>query len=77
MRPLSAGLANMLHNAVTPNHSQVRIVAEKRIRQPERLCKRLLREDVVNTDAKILDVQFLELVVVDLPGRQILRSRRL
>ena len=51
------------------------MVAEERIRQLERIRKGLLRELVVGVDPENLDVLVLKLLVVDLPGREVLRSR--
>ena len=51
------------------------MIAQKRIRQLERIGECLLGEGVVCANPKNLDVQLLELFIVDLPGRQVLRSR--
>src|SRR5713101_6016016 len=45
-------------DAVMPSHLQVRPVAEDRVRQMERLRKRLLRKGMVGADRENLDVQF-------------------
>jgi hypothetical protein len=45
-----------LRAAVTPNDLQVWIVAEERIRQLERIGKRLLRKGVVGADCENLDI---------------------
>jgi hypothetical protein len=42
----------------------------------ERVRERLLRKGIVDTDPENLDVQLLELAVVGLPGREVLRSHR-
>ncbi len=51
------------------------MIAQKRVRKLERIGECLLGEWVVCTDSENLDVQLLELLIVDLPGRQVLRSR--
>ena len=51
-------------------------VAEQRERQLERIRERLLSEGVVGADPKDLDTQFVELAVVGLPGREVVRSDR-
>src|SRR5262249_2646270 len=63
--------AIILQHAVVSNDPQVRIVTEQRIGQLQRIGKRLLRKDVVGAERENLHVQFLKLVVVDLPGRHV------
>jgi hypothetical protein len=65
----------MLQHTISPTDLQVRMVAEERVRELERICKRLLRKGIVRTDPEHLDVQILEFAVVGLPGRHVLRSR--
>ncbi len=49
----------MLQHAVTPTDLQVRMIAEERVRELERICKRLLRKGIVRADSEHLDVQVL------------------
>ena len=49
---------------------------EQWVRQLDRVRKHLLREGITVANPENLDVQRLELAVVSLPGRQILRSDR-
>ena len=69
-------LADTLKDTVTVYHLEVWIIAQKWVRQLHRVGERLLGEGVVCADPEYLDVQLLELLIVDLPGRQVLRSRR-
>ena len=62
--------------AIAPDDVEVWKVAEQRVGQLEGIRKRLLREGVVGADPENLDIQLRELIVIDLPGRQIRRSRR-
>jgi hypothetical protein len=64
----------MLQDAVAPNHLEVRIIAEERVRQVQGVGKRLLREQAIRTDTKHLDIQVLELLVVGPTSRDIRRS---
>src|SRR6266852_2961669 len=70
--------ANLLwpKDAVIPDNLEVRKVAEERVRELKRLRKCLLCEGVVSADPENLDVQVPERAMVDLPGRQVLASRR-
>jgi len=63
-------------NAVSPNHFEVRKIAEQRIGQLERLRKRFLREEVISADAEKLDVQVLERAKIGLSGREVGHSHR-
>ncbi len=65
-----------LNTGVIPDDLQLRMIAQKRVRELQRIGERLLGKGVVCADTKNLDVQLLELLIVDLPGRQVLRSRR-
>ncbi len=65
-----------LNPGVIPDDLQLRMIAEKRVRQLQRIGECLLGEGVVRADPKNLNVQLLELLIVDLPGRQVFRSRR-
>ncbi len=65
-----------LNAGVIPDDLQLRMITQERERQLQRIGECLLGEWVVCADPKDLDVQLLELFVVDLPGRQVLRSRR-
>ncbi len=65
-----------LNTGVIPDDLQLRMIAQERVRELQRIGECLLRESVVRADPENLDVQLLELFVVDLPGRQVLRSRR-
>ena len=51
------------------------MIAQKRVRQLQGIGERLLGEGVVRADPENLDIQLLELLIVDLPGRQVFRSR--
>ncbi len=51
------------------------MIAKERIRQLERIGKCLLRKRDVGTEPEDLDIQGLEFLVVDLPGRYVFRSR--
>jgi hypothetical protein len=62
--------------AIAPDDFEVGKVTKQRVGQLEGIRKRLLREGVVGADPENLDIQLLELLVIDLPGRQIRRSRR-
>jgi hypothetical protein len=62
-------------NTVTPHCLQIRIVAEERVGQLERVCKHFLREGRGGADPQDLDVQILEFAEIDLPGREVLCSR--
>ncbi len=64
-----------LNAGVVPDDLQLRMIAQERVRQFQRIGKCLLREGVVCADPEDLDVQLLELPIVDLPGRQVFRSR--
>ncbi len=64
-----------LNARVIPDDLQLRMIAKERVRQLQRIGERLLGEGVVRADSENLDVQLLELLIVDLPGRQVLRSR--
>ena len=64
-----------LNAGVIPDDLQLRMVAQKRVRELQRIGECLLGEGVVCADPEYLDVQLLELPIVDLPGRQVLRSR--
>ena len=65
-----------LNTGVIPDNLQLRMIAQEWEREFQRIRERLLRERVVCADPENLDVQLLELLIVDLPGRQVLRSRR-
>ncbi len=52
------------------------MIAQERVRQLQRIGERFLGERVVCADPENLDVQLLEPLIVDLSGRQVLRSRR-
>ncbi len=65
-----------LNTGVIPDDLQLRMIAQERVRELERIGECLLGEGVVCADPENLDVQLLELPIVDLPGRQVLRSRR-
>ncbi len=64
-----------LNTGVIPNDFQLRMIAQERVRELERIGECLLGESVICADPEYLDVQLLELPIVDLPGRQVLRSR--
>ncbi len=65
-----------LNPGVIPDDLQLRMIAQKRVRQLQGIGECLLGEGVVGADPENLDVQLIELLIVDLPGRQVLRSRR-
>jgi hypothetical protein len=73
-RPPGRRHLQVLQPRVLLNHLQIWEVAQERIWQLERVRERLLREGAISTDPENLDVQVLELAVVDLPSRQVLRS---
>ncbi len=64
-----------LNAGVIPNDLQLRMIAQKRVRQLQGIGECLLGEGVVCADPEDLDVQLLELLIVYLPGRQVFRSR--
>ena len=75
MRRQPARLAEIvLQDAVAPNHLEVRIIAEERVRQLQGVGKRLLRKQAIRADAQHLDIQVLERLIVGPTGRDILRS---
>jgi hypothetical protein len=63
-------------DAVPPNHLQVWMVTEERVRQLQRIRKGLLDEGMVGTDPENLDIESLKRFVIGLPGREVGRSRR-
>ena len=65
-----------LNTGVIPDDFQLRMIAQERVRELERIGERLLGEGVVCADPEYLDIQLLELLIVDLPSRQVLCSRR-
>ncbi len=66
----------MLNAGVIPDDLQLRMIAQERVRQLQRIGESFLGEGVVRADSENLDVQLLELLIVDLPGRQVLGSGR-
>ncbi len=64
-----------LNAGVIPDDLQLRMIAQKRVRQLQGIGECLRGKGVVCADPEYLDVQLLELLIVDLPGRQVLRSR--
>ncbi len=75
-RNQSTCLLIRLSAGVIPDDLHLRMIAQKRVRKLERIGKCLLGEGVVCADPEDLNVQLLEFPIVDLPGRQVLRSRR-
>ena len=69
-------LAMSLNAGVIPDDLQLRMIAQERVRQLQRIGESLLGEGVVRADPENLDIQLLELLIVDLPGRQVLGSGR-
>ncbi len=65
-----------LSAGVIPDDSQLRMIAQEWVRQLQRVGKSFLGEGVVCADPEYLDIQLFEFSVVDLPGRQVFRSRR-
>jgi hypothetical protein len=65
-----------LNAGVVSDDLQLRMIAKERVRQLQGIGKRLLGKWVVCADPENLDVQLLEFLIIDLPGRQVLRSRR-
>jgi hypothetical protein len=74
-RNQSLGLLMRLNSGVIPDDVQLRMIAQERVRQLQGIGECLLGKWVVCANPKNLDVQLLELLIVDLPGRQVLRSR--
>ena len=64
------------NTGVASSDIQLWMIAQERVRQLQGISECLLGKGVVCANPENLNIKRLELLIVDLPGRQVLRSRR-